>query len=93
VRSVRCVRHATSEGLERISGLLEQLRRVDGLVERRPGSFSWHSRAFLHFHEDGPQTFADVRLDPAGDFVRLRVPTAREQSSFLTKVRRVVGER
>ena len=90
---MRCVRHATSEDLERISGLLEQLRRVDGLVERRPGSFSWHSRAFLHFHEDGPQTFADVRLDPAGDFVRLGVTTAREQSSFLTKVRRVVGER
>ena len=87
------MRHATSEGLERISGLLEQLRRVDGLVERRPGSFSWHSRAFLHFHEDGPQTFADVRLDPAGDFVRLGVTTAREQSSFLTKVRRVMGER
>ena len=90
---MRCVRHATPEGLKRITGLLEQLRRVDGLVERRPGSFSWRSRAFLHFHEDGPQTFADVRLDPAGDFVRLGVTTAREQSSFLTKVRRVVGER
>jgi hypothetical protein len=87
------VRHATSEGLERISGLLEQLRRVDGLVERRPGSFSWHSRAFLHFHEDGPQTFADVRLEPKGDFVRLRVTTTREQSSFVAKVRRAVGER
>jgi hypothetical protein len=87
------VRHATPEGLERISGLLEQLRRVHGLVERRPGSFSWRSQAFLHFHEEGPQTFADVRLDPAGDFVRLRVTTAKEQSSFLTKVRRAVGER
>ena len=92
MRSVRGVRHATSEALERISGLLEQLRRVRGLVERRPGSFSWRSRAFLHFHEDGPQTFGDVRLDPAGDFVRFRVTTAREQSSFLTKVRRAVGE-
>jgi hypothetical protein len=87
------VRHASQDGLERISGLLEQLRTVDGLVERRPGAFSWRSRAFLHFHEDGPQTFADVRLDPAGDFVRLRVTTAREQSAFLTKVRRAVGER
>jgi hypothetical protein len=86
------VRHATPEGLERISGLLEQLRTVDGLVERRPGSFSRGSRAFLHFHEDGPQTYADVRLDPAGDFVRLRVTTAKEQSSFLMKVRRAVGE-
>jgi hypothetical protein len=78
--------------LERIGGLLNELRAVDGLAERRPGSFSLRSRAFLHFHEEGPQTFADVRLDPAGDFVRLRVTTAKEQASFLAKVRRAVGE-
>jgi hypothetical protein len=90
---VRGVRHATSECLERIGDLLEELRAIDGLVERRPGSFSVRSRAFLHFHEDGTQTFADVRLDQAGDFVRLPVTTAKEQSSFLVKVRRAVGER
>lgn len=86
------MRHATPEALERIENLLEQLRAVDGLVERRPGLFSRRSRAFLHFHEDGPATFADVRLDPTDDFVRFRVTTAKEQATFLKQVRRAVGE-
>ncbi len=87
------MRHATPEALERIGGLLAQLREVTGLVERRPGLFSWRSRAFLHFHEEGTDTFADVRLDPAEDFVRFRVTTAKEQTAFLRQVRRAVGER
>jgi hypothetical protein len=86
------MRHATPETLERIGKLLGQLRTVDGLVERRPGLFSWRSRAFLHFHEEGVETFADVRLDQAGDFVRFRVTTAKEQAAFLKQVRRAVGE-
>jgi hypothetical protein len=87
------MRHATPEALERIGGLLARLRTVAGLVERTPGSFSWRSRAFLHFHEDGGDTFADVRLDPVADFVRFRVTTAKEQTAFLRRVRRAVGER
>jgi hypothetical protein len=94
-RCVACerMRHATPEALERISGLLAQLREVTGLVERRPGWFSWRSRAFLHFHEEGTATFADVRLEPAGDFVRFPVTTAKERAAFLRRVRRAVGER
>jgi hypothetical protein len=86
------MRHATPEALERIRGLLAQLREVAGLVERRPGSFSWRSRAFLHFHEEGTDTFADLRLNPSGDFVRFRVTTAKEQKAFLRQVHRAVGE-
>jgi hypothetical protein len=87
------MRHATPETLERIGGLLTQLRQVNGLVERTPGSFYWRSRAFLHFHEHGTDTFADVRLDPDADFARLRVTTAKEQTALVRQVRRAVGER
>jgi hypothetical protein len=51
-------------GLERLTGLLEQLRSIDELNEGRPpGNFRHGSRAFLHFHyhPDG-KIVADVRL-------------------------------
>ena len=85
------VRHATPADLDRISDLLVLLRGVDGLVERTPGVFYRRSRAFLHFHEDPAGMFADVRLD-GDDFVRFRVTTRSEQTSFLRRVRGAVGE-
>lgn len=89
--TVTVVRHATPAGLERISDLLEELRGLNGLVERSPGVFYRRSRAFLHFHEDPTGLFADVRL-AGDDFVRFRVTTRSEQASFLRKVRGAVGE-
>jgi len=46
------MKHATAETLAGFGDLLEQLRRIPGLVEKRPGVFYRKSRAFLHFHED-----------------------------------------
>jgi len=46
------VKHAGSAALEGIEDLLQQLRTVPGLVERKQGIFYRRSRAFLHFHED-----------------------------------------
>jgi len=89
--TVTVVRHATPAGLGRISDLLEELRGLNGLVERSPGVFYRRSRAFLHFHEDPTGLFADVRL-AGDDFVRFRVTTRSEQASFLRKVRGAVGE-
>jgi N-acetylglutamate synthase-like GNAT family acetyltransferase len=88
---VASVRHATPADLERISGLLAELRRVDGLVERKPGIFYRKSRAFLHFHEDPTGMFADVRL-VGDDFQRLGVTSRAEQAALLSQVRRAVGE-
>jgi N-acetylglutamate synthase-like GNAT family acetyltransferase len=84
------VRHATAADLRQISDLLAQLRKVDGLVERSPGVFSRRSRAFLHFHEDSAELFADVRLFD-DDFVRLRVTTTLEQARLLQQVAEAVG--
>ena len=88
----RPVRHATPEDLEKIEALLDEVRRVPGLVERTPGSFYRRSRGFLHFHDDPTGMHADVRLEADGDFVRLRVQSKAEQTSLLRQVRRAVGE-
>ena len=61
--------------------------RVDGLVEKSPGRFYRKSQAFLHFHEDGDDIFADVRLRP-GPFERVRVTTKAEQRRLVTRIRR-----
>jgi hypothetical protein len=81
------VRHITPARLGTIQDLLERLRAVDALVERSPGVFYMRSRAFLHFHEDGDDVYADVRLGGDG-FDRHRVTTKREQQSLVAAVRR-----
>jgi hypothetical protein len=84
------VRHITPARLDAIEDLLTRLRAIDGLVERSPGVFYRRSRAFLHFHEDGNDVFADVRLDDV-EFTRMRVTTKSEQRGLITSVRQVVG--
>jgi hypothetical protein len=79
------VRHITPERLAELSPLLERLRRIDGLTEKRPGGFSVKSRAFLHFHEDPAGLFADVRLD-GSEFTRMRVSDPEEQDALVAAV-------
>jgi hypothetical protein len=83
------VRHITPARLGSIDGLLVQLRAVEGLVERTPGAFYFKSRGFLHFHEDGDDLYADVKLS-GDDFDRIRVTTTRERQALVASVRRVV---
>jgi N-acetylglutamate synthase-like GNAT family acetyltransferase len=83
------VRHARDEDLDRIEPLLAQLRSLDGLIEKKRGAFYRGSRAFLHFHEDHGDTYADVRL--SGDaFERTRATTKAEQRALVAAVRRAL---
>jgi hypothetical protein len=79
------MRHATPETLEALDDLLTALRRIDGIVEKRPGGFSRGSRAFLHFHEDPTGNYADVRFGT--DFERVRVTTRAEQRALVSRIR------
>ena len=49
------MRHVNADDLERLEPLLRDLRTIDSLRERRPGTFTRRSRAFLHFHADGDE--------------------------------------
>jgi hypothetical protein len=62
------MRHPRAGELDAITPFLEQLRAMDGLVEKTPGAFYRKSKAFLHFHIDGDDYYADVRLDGPSQF-------------------------
>lgn len=83
------MRHATQEDLDRIEALLAELRKIRQLRERKRGYFSRGSRAFLHFHEDAGDLYADVKLD--GAFQRMRVTSPGEQADFLAQLQRAVA--
>ena len=79
------MKHATAETLAGFGELLEQLRRIPGLIEKRPGVFYRKSRAFLHFHEDRAGLFADWR--PGDEWLRLAVDTVEGQAALVEKIR------
>ncbi len=81
------MRHATSETLNEIEPLLERLRSVPGLVEKKPGIFYRKSKAFLHFHEDPSGLHADVRFED--EFERVRAETDAEREALLARIRAV----
>ncbi len=80
------VKHITHEQLDRLEELLENLRELDGIKEKKRGVFYRKSRAFLHFHEDPAGLFADVRLDGTS-FERYGVTSKVEQRALLARVR------
>jgi len=84
------MRHATDADLDRLDALLARLRVVDGLTERKRGNFQHRSRAFLHFHADGDDLYADVRLDGV-DFDRRRVTSDAEQRSLVSAIETAVS--
>ena len=86
---VLSVKHAGDEALGNLEGLLVQLREIIGLKEKRPGVFYHRSKAFLHFHEDPPGCFADLRCDDV--FLRFEVTTASQQRSLMARVRKEVS--
>lgn len=84
------MRHASPDTLTTLLPLLEILRRVGSLVERKPGIFYRGGKAFLHFHEDPSGLFADVKLDGAS-FTRWPVNTSTEQAALLDRLQRALG--
>ena len=95
------MKHAGSDALDTLEGLLQQLRAVGGLKEVKRGVFyrrslesradaralnSVKSKAFLHFHEDPKGLFADLLQD--GKRTRVPVTTDADQAAFLEEVAR-----
>ena len=79
------MKQASTQALQQLAPLIEQLRTLPGLVERTPGSFYHRSSAFLHFHEDPAGLFADAKLD-FKRFERHRVSTREEQQLLFRAV-------
>lgn len=79
------MRHANEQDLDRLEDVLRKLRTLPELRERKRGSFSRGSHAFLHFHEDAGDVYVDVKLHDG--FERMRVTSRTEQTEFLEQVR------
>jgi hypothetical protein len=84
------VKHAGPESLARLAPLLERVRALGRLTERKPGSFYLRSSAFLHFHEDPAGLFADLKADGKA-FTRLPVNSRKEQDALVAQVQRTIG--
>jgi hypothetical protein len=85
------MKHAGAQALERLDSLLAQIRKQEGLKERKPGVFYRSASAFLHFHEDPAGLFADVRL--SADWERLPVNTRGQQPDLLSKIKAALSRR
>jgi hypothetical protein len=85
------MKHASAATLSRVEPLLEQLRGMPGLTEKRPGVFYRRGAAFVHFHEDQTGIFADVRSGQ--DWERRPAAAIREQSELLRRVKEVLAAR
>ena len=80
------MKHASSATIQKLEPLLEKIRCIEGLKEKKPGVYYLKSKAFLHFHEEGDQVYADVRLH-SSDFERRRVTTKQEQAELLRAIK------
>ena len=79
------MRHVNQADLDRLEPLLRELRTIDSLRERKPGTFTRKSRAFLHFHADGDELLADVRLGE--EFERHPATTDAQRTRLLRAIR------
>ena len=79
------MRHATDADLDRFDDLLAELRTFPALRERKRGVFQFRSRGFLHFHSEGDDLYADVRLDGL-EYTRHRVTTQDEQADLVAAI-------
>jgi hypothetical protein len=83
------MKHATATALDRLEPLLERIRALGGLKEKKRGVFYWKSRSFLHFHEDPNGDFADVGL--GSGFERIRVDEAEGADTLIERVRALLN--
>jgi hypothetical protein len=84
------MKHAGEAALATIEPTLADLRKLDGVQERKRGVFYRKSTAFIHFHEDPAGLFADLRK-PDGEWMRMPVNTAAERKKFLREALEILG--
>jgi hypothetical protein len=77
------MKHAGPQALDELEPLLRRIRKIEGLTEKKRGSFYYRGSGMLHFHEDPLGFFADLKVD--GEFTRLAVNTKREEAEFLRR--------
>lgn len=80
------MRHARPEDLDRIEPLLEQIRALGGLKEKKRGCFYLKAKGFLHFHEDPKGMFADIGGGDGLPFERIQVDDPAGAAAVLARI-------
>lgn len=84
------MKHAGQDALDRLEPLLKELRKRAALKEKSRGTFYRGSKAFLHFHEHGPEFYADLRTGV--DFERFAATTAADRKTLLRHIDAALGD-
>ncbi|MBW4651462.1 MAG: hypothetical protein KME20_00130 [Kaiparowitsia implicata GSE-PSE-MK54-09C] len=82
------MKHAGEVALNQLEDVLIVLRQCIGLTEKKRGTFYRKSSAFLHFHEDENDLYADLKVK--GEWQRFIVNTQDERSTFVAAVRQAL---
>ena len=82
------MRHAGSESLDALEDLLIEIRKLEGLKEKKRGTFYRGPSGFVHFHEDPAGLFGDLRRKEG--WRKYRVNTRGEKKAFVAEARRVL---
>ena len=83
------MKHAGPETIAALAPLLAEIRRdMNGVIEKKPGTFYAKGQSLLHFHEDPAGFFADLKID--GAWRRFPVNLPPETATFLRAWRRLV---
>ncbi len=77
------MKHAGPDALDKLEPILDEIRRLDGLKEKKRGTFYRGASAFLHFHEDPAGFFADLKV--GDDYVRLPINSKTQTKTFLRR--------
>jgi len=79
------MRHAGEVALDRLDGLLQEVRRRHPqLRERKRGAFYRGGQGWLHFHEDPAGLFADLKQ--GREWTRFPVNGATEHKALLERL-------
>jgi hypothetical protein len=81
------MKHADDRALDTLAELLNAIRTVEGLKEKKRGIFYRKAQALLHFHADPTGLFADLRQ--GSDWERFPVNTPQEQTQFLARLKAI----
>jgi len=77
------MKHAGPDALDRLEPILQEIRQLGELKEKKRGAFYCGSKGFLHFHEDPAGFFADLKI--GDDFVRFPINSKSQTQTFLRR--------
>ncbi len=77
------MKHAGPDALDQLEPILEEIRQLDGLKEKKRGSFYCRCSGFLHFHEDPAGFFADLKV--GDDYRRFPINSKTQTQTFLRR--------